>query len=479
MNSNKVTNKNVTEVDVIILGVGTCGEDLSHQLIDAGVNVVGIEPNLVGGECPYWACLPSKMMIRTTNAIQESRRVEKLAGKVKLEPDWKPLAERIRGLTAGWDGSGADERFEKRGGKLVKGYGKLTGPRTVAVGDESFKASIGVVIATGSKPSIPPIPGLDNLDYWSTHDVIQLEELPESIIIIGGGASGCELGQVLARFNVEVTIIEAADSMLHEEEPEVSEVLKSAFTDEGIKIEIGKSVQRVESNGGSFTVTLSDEKKISAERLFLASGREVDLSNLGLESVGLDGQAKFIQVDERMRAGEGIWAMGDVTGKALFSHVALYQSAIIASELLDKEHPPAQYHAIPRGTFTDPEVGGVGMTEAKAREAGLDIAVVVKQIPATFRGAVHGVQNGLIKLIINRDTKTLVGASTVGPEAVEIMGILNLAVHERIPLTKLQNMMYAFPSFYSTIGEAVGAYGRGLMTILDPDYKGMDIIDSI
>ncbi|MFW5760101.1 MAG: dihydrolipoyl dehydrogenase family protein [Cyclobacteriaceae bacterium] len=479
MNSNKVTNKNVTEVDVIILGVGTCGEDLSHQLIDAGLNVVGIEPNLVGGECPYWACLPSKMMIRTTNAIQESRRVEKLAGKVKLEPDWKPLAERIRGLTAGWDGSGADERFEKRGGKLVKGYGKLTGPRTVAVGDESFKASIGVVIATGSKPSIPPIPGLDNLDYWSTHDVIQLEELPESIIIIGGGASGCELGQVLARFNVEVTIIEAADSMLHEEEPEVSEVLKSAFTDEGIKIEIGKSVQRVESNGGSFTVTLSDEKKISAERLFLASGREVDLSNLGLESVGLDGQAKFIQVDERMRAGEGIWAMGDVTGKALFSHVALYQSAIIASELLDKEHPPAQYHAIPRGTFTDPEVGGVGMTEAKAREAGLDIAVVVKQIPATFRGAVHGVQNGLIKLIINRDTKTLVGASTVGPEAVEIMGILNLAVHERIPLTKLQNMMYAFPSFYSTIGEAVGAYGRGLMTILDPDYKGMDIIDSI
>ncbi len=479
MNDKSQANKNVTEVDVVILGVGTCGEDLSHQLIDAGLDVVGIEPNLVGGECAYWACLPSKMMIRTANALQESRRVKKLAGEVDLNPDWKPLAENIRALTAGWDGSGADERYEKRGGKLVKGYGKLTGPRTVTVGDESFKAKKGVVIATGSRPSIPSIPGLADVDYWTTHDVIQMEELPESIIIIGGGSSGCELGQVMARFNVKVSIIEAADRLLPVEEPEASEALKEAFTDEGIIVETGQSIKKIKSDNGTFTVTLPEGKELTAERLLVATGREVDLGEIGLESVGLDSQAKFLEVDERMRAGEGIWAMGDVTGKALFSHVALYQSAIIASEILDKEHPSAQYHAIPRGTFTDPEVGGVGMTEAEASEVGLDIAVVLKQLPATFRGAVHGVKNGLIKLIVDRGNDTIVGATAVGPSGVEMIGLLNLAVHERIPLSKLQNMMYAFPSFYSTIGEAIGAYGRGLMTVLDPDYKGFDILDEI
>jgi len=477
--TSETNDKKTYEVDVVILGVGTCGEDLSLQLLDAGLDVVGIEPALIGGECAYYACLPTKAMLRSANALREARRVNKLAGKAEITPDWSPLSERVRGITGGWDDSGALERYKDRGGQIVRGHGRLSGPRTVTVGDESYRARRGVVIATGSKPAIPPISGLDEVDYWTTHDVIQLEELPESIIIIGGGATGCELGQVLSRFGVKVTIVEAGDRLLSAEEPEASEVVEEAFDAEGIEVKKGSAVKRVESRNGSVAVGLEDGKEIEGERLFLATGRTVDISDLGLESAGLDSGAEFIEVDERMQAGDGIWAMGDVTGKALYSHVALYQSAIIASEILDTEHAPAEYHAVPRGTFTDPEVGGVGMRESEAREAGLDIAVAIKQLPVTFRGAVHGAERGIIKLIADRDQGILVGATVAGPDAAEMLGLLNLAVHARLPMEELRSMIYAFPAFYSAIGEAIGAHGRGVTTVLDPDYKGLKELDEV
>jgi len=196
------------DVDVVVVGVGTSGEDLSLRLLAAGLDVVGIEASLVGGECPYWACLPSKMMIRGANLLQEARRLDGMAGHADVTPDWSPVAARVRAeATGGWDDSVAVERFGQRGGHLVRGYGKLTGPKTVTVGDHSFTAGRGIVIATGSRPAIPPIPGLADVDYWTTHDVIAAETLPVSIIVLGGGAVGCELGQVLSRFGVKVTAL--------------------------------------------------------------------------------------------------------------------------------------------------------------------------------------------------------------------------------------------------------------------------------
>jgi pyruvate/2-oxoglutarate dehydrogenase complex dihydrolipoamide dehydrogenase (E3) component len=468
------------DADVVVLGVGTCGEDLSLRLLGAGLRVVGIEAALVGGECPYWACLPSKMMIRAASVLQEARRVNGMAGYAEVTPDWAPVAARVRAeATGGWDDSVAVKRFEGRGGRLVHGRGKLIGPRTVTVGNESFTAQRGVVIATGSKPAIPPIPGLAQVHFWTTHDVIELERLPKSMVVLGGGAVGCELGQVLTRFGVEITIVEAADRLLPAEEPEASKALEAAFAAEGIDVRTGAAAQRVGLRDGSIVVTLTGGAEVASERLLVATGRTVDLSDLGLESAGLDGTARFIQVDERMRAAEGIWAMGDVTGKAMFTHVALHQSAIVAAGILGEYHPPARYHAVPRVTFTDPEVGAVGMTESDARAAGLDVVVTVKQLPATFRGWLHASGGGIIKLIADRKTGVLVGATAAGPHGGEMLGLLTLAVYARVALTDLRSMIYAFPTFHGAIGEALGAYGRGLATVLDPAYQGLEVLDGV
>ena len=475
-----ITSNGNTEADVIVLGVGTSGEDLSLRLLNAGLDVIGIEAALVGGVCPYWGCLPSKMMIRAASTLQEARRINSLAGNAEVFPDWGPVAARIRSeATGGWDDSVAVRRFEERGGRLVHGRGRLTGPRTITVGDESFTARFGIVIATGSKPAIPPIPGLAEVNYWTTRDMIQIETLPKSITIVGGGTIGCELGQVMARFGVAVTIVEAAARLLPSKEPEASAAVEAAFAAESITVHTGAAAQQVEQRNGSIVLTLANGTELVSERLLVATGRSVDLSSLGLESVGLSGSARFIEVDERMRVADGIWAMGDVTSKGMFTHVALYQSAIIAADILGEEHPPARYDAVPRVTFTDPEIGVVGMTEAEASAIGLDVVVAVKHLPATFRGWLHASGGGIIKLVADRKTGVLVGATAVGPHGGEVLGLLNLAVHARVTLAEMQSMIYAFPTFYGGIGEAVGAYGRGLATVIDPEYQGFEAVDTV
>jgi pyruvate/2-oxoglutarate dehydrogenase complex dihydrolipoamide dehydrogenase (E3) component len=244
-------------------------------------------------------------------------------------------------------------------------------------------------------------------------------------------------------------------------------------------VHIGAAAQRVGSRDGSIVVRLAGGTELVGERLLVATGRRVDLSGLGLEAAGLDAKARSIQVDERMRAAGGLWAMGDITGKAMFTHVALYQSAIVAADILGEDHPPARYDAVPRVTFTDPEVGSVGMTKADALAAGLDVVVAVKQLPSTFRGWLHASDGGVIKLVADRQTGALVGATAVGPHGGEMLGLLSLAVHARVPLAELRSMIYAFPTFYGAIGEAVGAYGRGLATVLDPAYQGFEVLDGV
>jgi pyruvate/2-oxoglutarate dehydrogenase complex dihydrolipoamide dehydrogenase (E3) component len=474
---NRIVNDGEASADVIVLGVGTCGEDLSLRLLGAGLDVTGVEAALVGGECPYWACLPSKMMIRAANVLQEARRVSGMAGHAEVAPDWEPVAARVRAeATGGWDDSIAVARFEARGGRLVHGRGRLAGLHTVTVGDETFTARLGIVIATGSQPAIPPIPGLTEVDFWTTHDVIQAEKLPGSVIVLGGGAVGCELGQVLARFGAQVAIVEVGDHLLPAEEPEAAQAVEAAFAAEGIKVYTGAAAVQVRARAGAIAVTLAGGGELTGERLLVATGRKANLSGLGLESVGIDDTARFIQVDERMRATNGIWAMGDVTGRAMFTHVALYQAAIVAAGILGEELPPARYDAVPRATFTDPEVGAVGLTEAEARAAGLDVIVVVKRLPFTFRGWLHASGGGIIKLIADRQTGLLVGATVAGPHGAELLGLLTLAMHTRVPLAELRSMIYAFPTFYGGIGEAVGAYGRGLATVIDPEYQGFELL---
>ncbi len=458
------------QVDVVVLGVGTGGEDLALCLAEAGLDVVGIEGSLLGGECPYWACIPSKMMIRAANLLQEARRIDGMAGHAEVTPDWAPVAARIRAEATGdWDDTIAVGRFQGKGGRFVRGRGRLVGPRTVTVGDETFTATRGIVIATGSKPFIPPVPGLAEVDYWTTHDAIAVDQLPESLTILGGGAVGCELGQVFSRFGVDVSIVEGLDRLLALEEPEVSAVIESVFEAEGIALHLGSRAEHVEARGEGVLVAMDDGTEVTADRLLVATGRIVDLSDLGLEAAGLDPSSRFIEVDDRLRAADGIWAIGDVTGKAMFTHVALYQASIVAADVLGLEPAPADYSALPRVTFTDPEIGSVGMTEDEAREAGIDVAVTIKQVPATFRGWIHGPGNeGIIKLIADRADGILVGATSMGPHGGEVLSMLTTAIHAKVPLATLQHMIYPYPTFYGGVGETLGAYARGIGKVMDP-----------
>lgn len=461
-----------------MLGLGTGGEELGGRLALAGLNVVGVEPELIGGECAYWACIPTKMAVRAANLLAEARRVDGVSGRASVTADWAPVAARIRDqATGGWDDTAAVQRFEGRGGRLVRGHGRLVDPRTVEVDGRRFTARRGVVIATGSSPAIPPIPGLSDVAYWTSRDAIAAEELPGSLVVLGGGAIGCELGQVLSRFGVDVTIVEGAERLLPYEEPEASQVVASVLAGEDVTVHAGVLAERVEPAGDRVVVTLGDGREIAADRLLVATGRVPNVDGLGLESAGVEIAGGSIVVDGHLRAADGVWAIGDVTGAGMFSHVALHQAPIVEADILGEHPPPADDGPPPpRVTFTDPEVGAVGLREVDAREAGLDVAVAVKDVPSTFRGWLHGPGNaGVIKLVADRGPGVLVGATSVGPHGGDVLGLLSLAVHARVPLADLRRMIYAFPSFHGGVGETIGAYARALVQVLDPDARFLDV----
>lgn len=461
------------ETDVVVLGVGTSGEDLCLRLLDGGLDVVGVEANLLGGECPYWACIPSKMMIRAANLIAEARRVNGMAGRAVVEPDWAPVAARVREqATGGWDDSAAVDRFGANGGTFLRGHGRFTGSATVVVGDDEVAARRGVVIATGSVPAVPPIPGLDALPFWSTHDVIACENLPDSLLVLGGGAVGCELGQVMARFGVDVTIVEGSDRLLPAEEPEAGEVLEAALSAEGIKVCTGSAVTAAGQDDGRLILTLDDGSVLGAERLLVATGRRLDPSGLGLSHTAVEITDRgAVLTDNRQRAAPGIWAMGDITGEAMFTHVAMHQGNTIAADLLGEDPPPVS-QLVPRVTFTDPEVAAVGLTEKEANEAGIDVAISVKPLGATFRGWLHGGDgHGIIKLLVDRSDGCLVGALCAGPSGGEVLGALWVAMAGGVTLAELRNSVYPFPTFHGAIGEMIGATGRGLQKVIQPGFE--------
>lgn len=463
------------ECDVVVLGMGTCGEDASLRLATAGLDVIGIESRLIGGECPYWACIPSKSMIRSANLVTEARRADGLVGRVSVEPDWGLIASRIRSeITGGWDDSAGVSRFEARGGRFIRGRGRLTAPGELEVDGTKVVARRGVLVATGSKPLIPPVPGLDQVPYWTNHDAIEVEELPASLVILGGGPVGCELGQVFARFGVDVTIVEGEERLLRYEEPEASQLVAEALKEDGAELRLGVRAESVATDGGAIVVRLGDGTSITADRILVATGRRADADSLGVTAAGAKTDRGFVAVDGLMRAAEGLWAIGDVTGVVLLTQVAEYQGMIAVEDILGGRPRPADYSVMPRAIFTDPEIGGVGMTEREARDAGHDVTLTVKDLRSTFRGWIHGTGNqGLVKLVADQVEDRLLGATAVGPRATDVMGFLALAIQERTPLRNLVNMIYAFPTFYGGVGEAIGAYGRGLVRVLDPDTAPM------
>jgi pyruvate/2-oxoglutarate dehydrogenase complex dihydrolipoamide dehydrogenase (E3) component len=282
--------------------------------------------------------------------------------------------------------------------------------------------------------------------------------VPESLLVLGGGAIGLELAQVFARFGADVTIIEALPRLLSMEEPESSALAEQALGADGITVVTGAAAQRVDHDGDRVTVTLAGGATHVARRLLVATGRRADLGKLGVDSVGLDPSARAIAVDERMRAGERLWAVGDVTGRGAFTHVAMYQAGIAVRDILGRPGPPAEYRALPRVTFTDPEIGAVGRTEEQARADGVRVQVGVAQVPWSARGWIHKAGNdGFIKLVADADRGVLVGATSAGPVGGEVLGTLAVAVYGEVPVERLRHMIYAYPTFHRGIEDALRA----------------------
>lgn len=448
----------IEHVDYVVIGMGVAGESIAGPLAESGARVVGVEAGLVGGECPYWGCIPSKMMIRAANTLAEARRVEGIAGTATVTPDWAPVAARIREqATDNWDDKVAVDRFVDKGGIFVRGRAHFDGPERVVVGERVFQAKLGVVIATGTTPAVPPIPGLDTVDYWTNHEIIEAEELPRSVIVLGAGAIGSELSQVMARFGTNVTIVEAQDQLLPLEEPESGALLRATFESEGISVHTGVAASSVRSDDEGVVVELTDGTELRADRLLVATGRRTDLAGLRVDTIGVVESQRFVPVDERMRVTERVWAVGDITGKALFTHVGMYQAAIALADIqTGGDGPAADYSSIPRVTFTDPEVGSVGMSESAAREAGINVSTAVVEVPGTARGWLHSSGNeGVIKLVADADRQVLVGATSAGPHGGEVLSILTLAVHEATPISHMRSMIYAYPTFHKGIEDAL------------------------
>jgi pyruvate/2-oxoglutarate dehydrogenase complex dihydrolipoamide dehydrogenase (E3) component len=440
------------QCDVVVVGLGPGGEEVAGKLAQAGLNVVGIEAELLGGECPYWGCIPSKMMVRAADLLAEGRRIPGNAGTSVITPDWAPVARRIRDeATDSWDDKVAVDRFVGKGGHFIRGRAKVTSSNSVEVNGETITAGRALVLATGARAWVPDT--FAGVPHWTNREAIAAEALPKSLLIVGGGAIGLELGQAMSRFGTHVTIVEMADRLLAPEEPEVSELITDILRREGIEVRTGVSIERAEPHGDTgATLHFGAGDPISAERLLVATGRRSDLAALGVGAMGLDEKARALPVDSRLRIQPGVWGVGDVTGQGAFTHVAMYQARICVADILGQPTSEADYRALPRVTFTDPEVGSVGLTESAARKSGGDVTVKHESVSASARGWIHKAE-GLVKLVAQDGV--LVGGTSMGPSGGEVLSFLTLAVHARIPMDTLKDMIYAYPTFHRAIDSAL------------------------
>ncbi len=450
----------MTTCDVVVVGLGPGGEALASRLAGEGLEVVAVESGLVGGECPYWGCIPSKMFIRAADAVAETRRAAELAGAATVEPDFSVVARRIREeATDDWDDTVAAERLESSGARLVRGHGRLAGPRTVEVdvaggGTQRLEARRGVVLNPGTRAAVPPIDGLAGTPFWTNHEALEATTLPASLVVVGGGPIGLELAQAFARFGSEVTVVEVGPRILGPEEPEASDVLRGAFERDGIDVREGDTIASVSHDGAQFTVELGSGT-VHAEQLLVAAGRTPRIADIGLETVGLDPHARTVDVDDAMQAADGLWVIGDVAGRGAFTHVSMYQSDRAARAILGEELP-AYDTTFPRVTFTDPEVGGAGLTEKQARDRGIDVRVATTDLAQSSRGFTHGPgANGVVKVVVDAARDVLVGATVVGPAGGETVSGLAVAVRAEVPLATLRNSVYAYPTFWRAVESAL------------------------
>lgn len=434
-----------TEFDVIILGAGPGGEVVAGRLLDAGKRVALIERELVGGECAYWACMPSKTLLRAPEARRHAARV---AGLSASPIDWGQLRDYRDEMIRHLDDSAQVDAYRERGATVIRGEGRITRYGVVDVDGTTLEAEH-IVIATGSAAAVPEIAGLVDVPVWTSREATTMQELPARIAILGGGPVGIEFAQMFSGLGVAVTLVEDGDGLLAREEPWAGQCLVDVLTADGVNVMTGTRIEGASRLGSGARLATSAGGSIDCDVVVLATGRTPNATSIGLEAIGVVADEHGIPIDEHCRVAPGVWAIGDVTGVMPFTHVAKYQARVVADNVLGAART-ARYEGIPRVVFSDPEVAAAGLTEAQARDAGYDCVFAQIELDDAIARPWTYAQNpkwDRLSLLADRRREVLVGACAMGPHAGEWIHVASTAIREGITLTALRDTVAQFPSY--------------------------------
>ncbi|MET1034998.1 MAG: NAD(P)/FAD-dependent oxidoreductase [Arthrobacter sp.] len=438
------------EFDVVVLGMGPGGEVAASRLIDAGLNVAVVERELIGGECAYWACVPSKTLLRPAEVRSEADRAAGVRG---AELDWADASDYRDGMIRHLDDAAQVRGYVDRGATVIKEAGRAVGPGRIRAGDRELTAQH-IIVATGTVPVVPELDGVDDITAWTNRETYTAKTLPRRAIVVGGSAVGVETATFLSRFGVAVTLIHRGGSLLSREEPRVGELALKYLRESGIDVRLNASPRRARRDGEDSVLEFQSgddgDASVATDVVVFATGRTPRTSGLGLESLGVElGRKGEVLVNRRCRAADGVWAVGDVTGKLPFTHVAKYQGRIVADAILGRGHE-ARYEGIPRVVFGIPEIAAVGLTEHDAGRRGLatrsvelDVAAALAR-PWTYERE----PEAHLGLLADAERRVLLGAWAVGPQAGEWIHYAALAIRAEIPLHVLRDQVAQFPTFH-------------------------------
>ena len=440
----------MAERRVVVLGAGSSGEHFVGALRgrDPGAEVTVVERELAGGECSYYACLPTKTLLRPTEVLASSRIAPGAAEAITGEIDVERVFWWRDQVTEGRDDSWHANWLDEQGAGLVRGEARVAEPGVVVV-DERELPYDELVVATGSRPAIPPLEGLDGVEYWTNREAIWASAVPGSLVVVGGGPVGVELAQFFRRMGSDVTLVDRNDHLLARLDPDAGALLADRLEDDGVRVVVGARTERVEGTSTGFRLRFDSGETIAAERLLVATGRTPNIEELGLEQLGVEITKHGVTVDDRMRAADGVWAIGDAAGIGLLTHLGKYQARVAAANMTGRD-VPADYRAIPAAVFTDPQVGSVGRMDGEGVvSARYDI------IGGRLSTYERPRRPGFVKVAADRERRVLVGAVAVAPEAGEWLGQLTLAVRAEVPLDVLLDTIQPYPTFSEAIFGAV------------------------